>query len=295
MANNGAAPGDYDQDYGTTAGGPRGWLGGTNAPKGGDYAAAMQQDQASSQANTNAQTLANRANQTNAYGAGLNWTQGPDGQWTQSQSFGSGGLGQAAGGIMGQMGSQYSNPFKFSGPGVMSGDAARDQAISGAYSQATSRLDPQWNQREEAQRSQLLNQGLDPQSEAYKSAMGEFSRGRNDAYGSAMNSAIGQGTAAGDSMFRNSLAANQNAYGQQMGEYGLPMQLAQALQGFTGQASYNQAGKADSTNFLEALGLKDASRFQNWMANKEAEGDFWGGVGDLGNTALSFIPGLGKK
>lgn len=283
MANNGAPPGDYNADYGTTAGGPRGWFGGTNAPGAGDYRGAAEQTARSSATSGN-------ANSSNIYGADVTNQIGADGRPIVTQSMG-GPMGAGAYGIMGQFGSTYANPFNFSGPGMVSGDQARDQAISGAYNQATSRLDPQWDQRQSQMQTQLLNQGLDPGSEASQNAFSQFGRDRNDAYGSAMNSAIGQGTAAGSAIFNQGLQSHNTAYDEQMGQYGMPMAMAQALGGFTQQPGYN--GTA-GTNYLGALGLKDASRFRNWDANNNAEGDFWGGL-TSGITDIAGLFGLGKK
>lgn len=261
-------------------GGFTGWPG-VGGPGGGppapDFRGAAEDQAKSSREAIDRQTNTNRPNQSNAYGASVNWHQNPDGTWTQSQDFGSGGLGQAANGIMGQLGSAYSNPFSFTGPGIMSGDAARDQAITGAYNQATSRLDPQFSQREQALRSQLLNQGLDPSSEAFQTAMGNFGRERNDAYSTAMNGAIAQGTAAGDSIFRNSLAGHDTAYGEQRQAFNDPMALAQMLNGFTGQAGFNQAGAADPTQYLPAAAMQgnhdmDIYKIQNGQATDTVKG-----------------------
>lgn len=139
---------------------------------------------------------------------GMNWTQDPvTGRWTQNSTL-SPGLDAANTSLQGI----YADLL---GQGPVTGDAARQQAIDASYGQATSRLDPQWDKREEAMRTRLLNQGLDPTSEASKGAMSDFGMQRNDAYGSAMNNAILQGQAAGDSIFRNGLAS-QNAPLQQM-------------------------------------------------------------------------------
>jgi hypothetical protein len=59
-----------------------------------------------------------------------------------------------------------------------------------AYSAFTSRLDPQWQQREQAQKTELANQGLSPGGEAYTNAMRDFNQGRNDAYQQANLGAI---------------------------------------------------------------------------------------------------------
>lgn len=51
-----------------------------------------------------------------------------------------------------------------------------------AYDAMTSRLDPEWQQRESMQETKLANQGLVPGGEAYDNAMRTFGQGRNDAY-----------------------------------------------------------------------------------------------------------------
>lgn len=59
-----------------------------------------------------------------------------------------------------------------------------------AYGAQTARLDPQWNQRAEQQRTMLANQGLAPGGEAYDAAMRNFDQARNDAYQQARMAAI---------------------------------------------------------------------------------------------------------
>jgi hypothetical protein len=58
------------------------------------------------------------------------------------------------------------------------------------YDQAKSRLDPQWQQRQGDLETQLQNMGLTRGSEAWNREAQNMSLQRNDAYGSAMNSAI---------------------------------------------------------------------------------------------------------
>jgi hypothetical protein len=151
---------------------------------------------------SNNYTQAATPNVTNPWG-GQQWTQDPKtGQWTVN----SGPTGQLAdANYVLQTGFGH-NLEK----GLGTGDDARNQAVTAAYGQALSRLDPQWDKRQEAQRTQLLNQGLDPSSEAYKSAMQDFGLQRNDAYSSAMNNAISQGTQAGHTAFQDNLTAFNN-------------------------------------------------------------------------------------
>lgn len=199
--------------------------------------AGMVQDAASTQ-------LAN--NRLNTSSPFASQTFGPNGTSTQL----AGGLGTAAQGLMGQAGSlgQGLDWGQFGKP--MTGDAARDQAINASYGQATSRLDPMWSRREDQLRTRLLNQGLAEDSEAYRNAMGDLQRDRNDAYSSAMNMAIGQGTQAGDSAFRNNMLSYQQQVADAIRQRQLPLQELGMLQGFLGQPGYH----ADNSTLAGASG-----------------------------------------
>ena len=77
---------------------------------------------------------------------------------------------------------QYSQPM----------DQSSVQDIANkSYEAQTSRLDPQWNQREEQTRTRLANQGLMSGGEAYGNEMRDFNSARNDAYQQANLAAIG--------------------------------------------------------------------------------------------------------
>lgn len=129
--------------------------------------------------------------------------------------------------------------------GVGTGDSARDQAITGAYNQATSRLDPQFQQEQEQLTQQLAAQGLDPTSQAAQTAQQNFGRQENDAYSSAMNNAIGQGTAAQSATFGENLAANNLPY-QQLGALNslLPGNDTSGLNALQGANTYTQQQNA---------------------------------------------------
>lgn len=168
------------------------------------------------------QTQANRPNQTSPYGS-TTWHQNPDGSWGQSNSF-TPGLEGANSQLQAQMSSNYAH-------GLGNGDQARDQAIKAAYGQSVSRLDPQWAQREQQQNSSLANQGLDPNSEAFKNSMQGFNFARNDAYQGAMNNAIGQGT-----------AAQQATFGENLAAYNNPLQQMSLMHGLLNMPGYSGAG-----------------------------------------------------
>jgi hypothetical protein len=227
-------------------GGVSGGKGGPAAP---DFNAAAQQQAASG-----------HNNQTNAFGARSQWTQGPNGQWTQNATLG-GDLGQGVQNL--EQGIANQDPSAVG--------HARDQSITGAYNQAASRLDPQWRQAEEAQRSQLLNQGLDPGSQASGQAMGDFNRNRNDAYSSAMNNAIMQGNAGTQSEL-----ASQMAPYQQLG----------ALHGLT-----QQSQGPGETQFLPAAMAQYQGALQGYGTQQAGKNSLLSGLGGLGGMALGGPPG----
>lgn len=236
-------------------------------------------------------TLANnRLNTSNPFSS---QTFNPDG--STSQQF-NGGLGTANAGLMGQAGAlgQGMDWSQF-GP-VGTGDGARDQAINASYGQATSRLDPQWQKREEAQRTQLLNQGLDPSSEAYKNQMSDLGNQRNDAYTSAMNMAIGQGTAAGDSAFRNNMLGHQQSIADAIRQRQMPLEEMQKLGGLMGQQpGYNQDGST-MQGAMASTGIQQAADKQAWDQKQAADaaaagtaGGVMSGIGTAAGIAAMFF------
>jgi hypothetical protein len=170
--------------------------------------------------------------------------------WAQSTQL-NGGLGQGAASLMDQYGKSMSSPFSFDQFGkIGTGDDARQQAIDASYSQATSRLNPQWDQRESQLRTQLLNQGLDPGTEAFRNQMGSFSDSRNDAYTSAQRMALDRGDSAGNSLFNNNMASRQQSILEALKQHEMPMNDLQKLQGFLSMPGYNQ----DTTTYAAAQG-----------------------------------------
>lgn len=110
--------------------------------------------------------------------------------------------------------------------GSVGGDleAARKAAENAVYQQATSRLDPRFQQEEQSLETKLANQGLSANSAAYENAKRQFSQGKNDAYNQAQYSAIQAGEQAAQGQFGRQLQqgqfANQAAgqmYGQNLG------------------------------------------------------------------------------
>jgi hypothetical protein len=172
----------------------------------------------------------------------------PFANWNGQNLEFQGGLGQGAQNLMAQVGSQGALP---------TGQEARDQAITSAYGQSTSRLDPMFAQREAQMRAQLANQGLDPGSQAADTATQNFGRERNDAYTQALANAIGQGTSAGNAIFQQGVSSQRLPY-EQLGS------LAGLLQGNQGrETQYLNAANMGYQGALNEFGVQQGGKNSN--------------------------------
>lgn len=88
-------------------------------------------------------------------------------------------------------------------------DQLRQRAEDAAYGRATSRLDPQFDQRAQALEVKLRNQGLRAGDEAYDSAMSNFGRERTDAYEQAQMGAVGQGRQEAGQLYDQQLGSTE--------------------------------------------------------------------------------------
>ncbi len=148
------------------------------------------------------------------------------------------------------------------------GQQARDQAITAAYSQATSRLDPQYQQQDTSLRNRLYAQGLREGDQAYDTAMENLGRSKTDAYNQALYGAIGQGTEAGKAIFQQALQGGQAQFGQQY-------ELANALYGqelAQRQGAFEQNYNLANTGFQQNLSAAQ-TQFNQDLARRQA---LWG-------------------
>lgn len=215
------------------------------------------------------QTLANRPNISTPF-ANQQWTRGPDGSWQLSSSL-AGPYGQAANALGNQIAGQAGTPLP-------SGEAGRQAATDAVYKQYASRLDPMWNQREEQERTQLINQGLDPSSQAAQTEMGNFNRARTDAYQSALRDAATAG------MQQQALSFGQDVMGRQ-----IPFQQLQQLQGLTATPGFNAAGQYQAPDYLGAAGALGQMGMQNFGAQQQKKGNTFGGLSSLGGAGLMAL------
>ena len=126
---------------------------------------------------------------------------------------------------------QYGDPIRaqaVEGAGRFDFDpnANRQSAEDAAYGRATSRLDPQYQQMESRMMTDLRNKGLSPGDQAYDAAMGNFNRGRTDAYEQARLGSTLEGRSEADQMYNQALAGYQTNLGAQGQEFGQAQQSA---------------------------------------------------------------------
>jgi hypothetical protein len=170
-------------------------MGKSSAPATPDYTGAAQATAAGNIDAARVATAANRVDYSTPYGT-LNYSQDPTNQdkWSANvslspdqqklldqQSQTSIGLADLQNNATDRVAQSQANPFDYG-----SVQDVQDQA----YNTLTSRLDPQWNQRQASTETQLANQGIAHGTEAYTNAMRDFSNGRNDAYQQANIAAI---------------------------------------------------------------------------------------------------------
>lgn len=261
-----------------------------NAPPPPDYKGLAQQQGDQQNALLDKQTRANRPNQSTPY-ASSQWEIGPDGQSSQTVGF-TGALKGLNESLQQQSADAMGQPLDFSSlPGLTDGAAARDQSITAAYDQSKSRLDPQWQQRENQTRARLAGQGLQEGSAAYDKALASLGQERNDAYSSAMNGAIGQGTSAGSALFNQSLASRQQGLSEALRKRGQAFSEMQGMQGMLQMPGFSQAGQGQAPNLLGAGGMQDASDFRNYQSHNQQVSDFYSSLMQLLGTGGSIAAG----
>lgn len=138
------------------------------------------------------------------------------------------------------------------------GDQAK-QAQDAAYAQQTSMLDPQYKQQEEATRARLAASGATEGSEGFTNAMTALNNQKATDYGNARNAAIGIGNNEQATLAGESLAGNNQLYGQALNTGGFNNSAK--------QTNYGNAASASALNNATAqnqFGMNtSAANFQN--------------------------------
>lgn len=174
------------------------WKDSPSPPPAPDYTGAAQATAAGNLDAAKYATAANRVSQFSPYGSEVYSQANPgsdlDPQWSKQINLSpvgqqlldyannsSLGLGAQTGQALNRVDQSLSQPFSLGGA---------NDAVNKAYGNITSRLDPQWQNRQTQLETQLTNQGLRPGGEAWDNAMRDFNFGRNDAYTQANTQAM---------------------------------------------------------------------------------------------------------
>lgn len=247
---------------------------GKNQPAPPDFTGAAQQ-----QANQQAQL--NRPNQVGPVGSLSYSTDPTTGQVTQTQGF-TGQFADMFNNLGGQANQAMGAPLDFSGlPELDYGEGAFKKATDAAFGQAKSRLDPYWDQQDEALDAKLAAQGLAPDTEAGRNARRQFGEGRTDAYNQALFGALREGRAAGEGVFRQSQAARQQKLAEMLQKRGGPLAELSQLMSLNKPAGFMPV---QGPNLLGALGLKSED---DWRRYDSSRMD----IGELLNALGNLIPG----
>ena len=257
---------------------------GSDPPPAPDYTGAAQATAAGNLDAAKFAAKANRVNQYTPYG-NLTYSQNPDDTWNQFVSLnGTGqqlldqqnktsmGLAGLQDNATARVAQQQASPFDYG-----SVQDVQDKAY-GAY---TSRLDPQWNQRQAATQTQLANQGIAPGTEAYTNAMRDFNNGRNDAYQQANIAAI---NTAPQTMQMATALRNQ------------PLNELNAIR--TGSQVTNptfnnvpQQATTAGPDYLGAANMGYQAQLGNANAQSASSGNFMSGLMGLGGSVLGAPAG----
>ena len=263
-----------------------------SAPAAPDYTAAANATAAGNLAAAQAATAANRVNQVTPYG-NLNYSQnGTDAQgnptWTATTSLSdvgqqllnnqnqtSLGLGSAINSQLGNVQNTMSQPFNPNLPqvGINAGQNYQDAAMS--------RLAPQLSQQRELLNNQLANQGIPVGSKAWQTA--QMNQGQKE------NDLLAANTTQG---FNTGLAANQNAFNQQMTQYNMPLNTLSALrtgaqvQNPTFVNSANQATTA-GPDLLGAAGSQYNAAMGNFNSGVAQQANFNSGLMGLAGAGIA--------
>lgn len=157
-------------------------------------------------------------------------------------------------------------------PALVSGDALgtqMTQAQQAAYKNATGYLDPQWQQAQQALETQLVNQGVPQNSEAWNKAMESFGRQKQFAYDQAYTGAYGKGLDAQGQLFGQGLAVNQNQFGQNLaaGQFANSAQAQGFGQSLANAQLQNQARQAQANEAMAAMSLGNQAQAQQFGQN----------------------------
>ncbi|HZY03074.1 MAG TPA: hypothetical protein VFF02_06205 [Anaeromyxobacteraceae bacterium] len=213
----------------------------------------------------------------------------------ESQQRIQGGRSQLAEDLLGGARDELGRPVDWQGFPARPDDmeAARNRAEANIYGRYASRLDPQFQQREQALTSQLYNQGLRPGDEAWDTAMANLGRERTDAYQTALRESVMGGGTEARAAGQYQQGLRSSAIAEELQRRGWSLNEIQALLGgaqvgLPQMPSFAQAGAAQATQYLPAAQQQFNNAMQGWQAQQQANQGFLSGLAGIGSIPFMF-------
>lgn len=273
-----------------------------------DYQAAAEATAQGNLEMLQAQTEANRPNQFTPFGSST-WSQNGD-KWTQttrlnpesqralsSQLRLMGDRSELGGSLMGRAQDEFGSPMDWSslpdwGATPDAGDV-RNRAEDALYGRATSRLDPEWDQRQQKLQDTMVARGLRPGDPAWQQEMDNFERARTDAYDTARYGAIAGGGDEATRQFNMSLQGSgyantmrQAQLAEEMQRRGFSLNEINALisgqqVGMPQMPSFSMAGRVAGPDYMGAATNQYQGALDAYSAKNAATQGIMTGIGDL--------------
>jgi hypothetical protein len=154
------------------------------------------------------------------------------------------------------------------------------QDTSNAQQLIMNRLQPQFDRDQAGLENKLVNQGLQPGSEAWNTAMGQFGQQKNDAYSQAALQGINLGA-----------QQQQQRYQQQMASRNAPINELSAIRSGSQVTNptfqnFSQQANTAGPDYLGAASNQYNAGLQASNAANAASGNFLGGLMSMGGSVL---------
>tara|TARA_R110002153_G_scaffold274037_1_gene446779 strand:- start:19039 stop:19881 length:843 start_codon:yes stop_codon:yes gene_type:complete len=146
----------------------------------------------------------------------------------------------------------------------------RQRAEDAAYGRATSRLDPQFEQKRSELEIRLRNRGLSSGDQQYQSEMENFGRSQNDAYEQARMGSVGEGRAEDQQSFGQAQAAFGTNRGSEQQQFDQGMQSNERANALRQKQIDEYLGK-------RGQGISEAERLGQLKNYDEVTSAFGGG------------------
>lgn len=196
-----------------------------------------------------------------------------------------------AAGQIGRVGEAVSDPFSFGGipDAPLADEGSRAQTQEALFARQRQFLDPRFDQEQRSLETQLVNQGIPRNSDAFRRELENFNRRKDAAFADARSQSILAGGAEQSRVFGLESAARERGIQERAFERNIPLNEIAALLG-TGQVSLPQFGAPPQTavagtDVLGAQALTQRAQQATFGAQSQAAAS--------GNAATAGLAGAG--